>query len=220
MKKLLLLILTVGTYTTVFSQIDSLAPKTSAPIAATPGTNTKKDWSKVNLNRSGDHLVVQLGYDSWAGRPDSIKTKGLSRSLNVYFMLDFPFKTDPRFSIGLGAGVSGSSIYFDKTIVGIAGAGTRMAFRNVADTNNYKKFKLSTVYVEAPIELRFAVNPENMNKSLKFALGAKIGTMVNAHTKGKNLLNKSGGTLNSFTYKEVSKRYFNSTRIAGTARVG
>lgn len=193
----------------VYSQIDSVP------------ASSKKDWNKVTLgNRSNDHFMIQLGYDSWAGKPDTIKTKGLSRSLNVYFMLDFPFKTDPRFSIGLGAGISGSSIFFDNTLIGIAGAGTKLNFRNVSDTNHYKKYKLSTAYAEVPVELRFAANPEANSKSLKLAIGAKIGTMLNAHTKGKNLLGKTGATLNAFTVKESSKRFFNSTRLAATGRVG
>lgn len=221
MKTLFLFILTFGTFTFAFSQTDTSSPKTSVPVAPTPVPSKKKDWSKVNIsNRSGDHFMIQLGYDKWSGKPDSIKTKGFAHSINAYFMLDLPFKTDPRFSVGIGVGVSGSSTYFSKTIVGVAGAGTKLAFKNVADTNYYKKFKLSTVYAEAPIELRYAADPENMNKSWKFALGAKIGTMINAHTKGKNLLNKSGTTLNSYTYKESSKRFFNSTRLAATARIG
>jgi hypothetical protein len=206
----------------------SLKPQTNTPrrqAQADPSTprprTQKKDWSKVDLgNRANDHFMIQLGYDKWAGTPDSIKTKGLSRSLNVYFMLDFPFKTDPRFSIGIGPGISGSSMFFDKTIVQVAAAGTRLPFRNVADTNYFKKFKLSTVYLEAPVELRFTANPEYNSKSWKFAIGGKIGTMINAHTKGKNLLNKSGGTLNSYTVKENSKRFFNSTRLSAIARVG
>lgn len=181
----------------------------------------KRDWSKINLaNRANDHFMIQLGYDGWSAKPDSIKTKGLARSLNVYFMLDFPFKTDPRFSVGLGVGVSGSSIGFDKTIVQVAGTSTRLAFRNVADTNNFKKFRLTTVYAEVPVELRFTLDPEHNAKSWKFVLGAKVGTMLNAHTKGKTLQNKAGSTINAYTLKESSKKYFNGTRLAGTARIG
>jgi hypothetical protein len=198
--------------TTSTSPTDSPSPK---PLSK------KKDWSKVDLgNRANDHFMIQVGYDKWAGQPDSIKTRGIARSLNIYLMLDFPFKTDPRFSIGIGPGISGSSMYFNRQIVQVAAAGTKLPFRNVADTNYYKKFKLSTVYLEAPVELRFTADPENNGKSWKFAVGGKIGTMLNAHTKGKNLLSKSGGTLNSYTVKESSKRFFNSTRLSATARVG
>jgi len=95
-----------------------------------------------------------------------------------------------------------------------------MAFRNVEDTNHYKKYKLSTNYLEAPLELRYAVNPEKPNGTFKVALGVKIGTMVNAHTKGKTLQNRAGGTINAYTLKETTKRYFNTTRVSGTLRVG
>ena len=194
----------------------------SAQTTPTPTTATgKKDWSKVNLgNRAGDHLMVQLGYEGWAGKPDSINTKSLSRSVNVYFMLDFPFKTDPRWSVALGAGIGSSNVYFDKTTVEIAGASTRLNFRNVADTNQFKKYKVSMNYAEAPLELRFASNPEKSSASFKVALGVKIGTMLNAHSKGKNFQTKSGTTINPYTVKETSKRYFNSTRLSGTTRVG
>ena len=226
MKKLFLLISIFGYSFNSFSQIDTLTAPATSPAPVTPNTSqakgkVKKDWSKVDLgNRSNDHLMIQVGYDKWAGKPDSIKTKGFSRSINAYFMLDFPFKTDPRFSVGLGAGISGSSTYFDKTIVEIAGSGTKLDFNNVADTSYFKKFKLTNVFAEVPIELRFTADPEHNSKSWKFVVGAKIGTMLNAHTKGKTLLSKSGSTINAYTRKENSKRYFNSTRLAGTARIG
>jgi hypothetical protein len=199
-----------------FSQIDSTAPP--VPLKA----SGKKDWSKVTLaNRANDHFMIQLGYENWAGKPDSLKTKGFAHSINVYFMLDFPFKTDPRFSVGLGAGVSGSSTYFDKTAVQIANPNsTKLIFNNVSDTNYYKKSKLATVYAEIPLELRFTADPEHNASSWKFVVGAKIGTMINAHTKNKTLMSKSGGTINAYTMKESSKRFFNTTRLAATARIG
>ena len=61
------------------------------------------EQSKAN-NRANDHFMVQLGYDGWAPVPDTIHIKGFSHSVNVYIMLDFPFKTDPRFSVGIGVG--------------------------------------------------------------------------------------------------------------------
>src|SRR5688572_294261 len=63
-------------------------------------------------NRSNDHLLVQFGYTGWASAPDSAKPEGFSKSFNVYFMLDFPFKTNPRISIAFGPGVSTDHILF------------------------------------------------------------------------------------------------------------
>jgi hypothetical protein len=181
----------------------------------------KKDPRKVNLsNRANDHFLFQLGYDQWLQKPDSIKTKGFSRSTNFYVMLDFPFKTDSRFSVALGAGIGTSTIYFDKQRADIGVARGALLFPNVADTNYYKRYKLVTTYLEAPVELRFTANPENSNKSWKFAIGAKIGTLLGAGTKAKNLVNKSGTSLGSTTVKEKNKQYFNSTRFSVMGRIG
>lgn len=184
-------------------------------------TTKKKDWSKVVLkNRAADHFMMQLGIDNWAGAPDSIKTKGLSRSFNMYFMFDFPFKSDPRFSVGIGGGIGTSNIYFDKQFVDVKANTTSLQFKDVSAQDHFKKFKLLTAYLEAPVELRFAFDPENIDKSWKLAIGGKVGTLVNAHTKGKTLQNKDGGTINNYTLKENSKRYFNGTKLAATFRVG
>jgi hypothetical protein len=191
-------------------------------FAQTPDQSVKKkkDWSKVSLmNRPNDHLMIQIGYEGWAAKPDSAKTKGIPRSLAIYFMFDMPFKTDPRFSIGIGAGISGSNVSFDKTEVAITGTGPALEFNDVSGTNHFKKYKLSYNYLEAPIELRFSRNPENDGKSLKFALGAKIGTLINVHTKGKTLLDANGRVQQLYTEKLNSKNYFERLRMAGTARI-
>lgn len=192
----------------------------TAQDAATP--KPKKDWSKLNIaNRPKDHFLIQLGYNHWANSPDSINRSGLPRSINVYFMMDFPFKTDPRISVALGAGVGSDNQYFKNTAIDMLGSRVdRMVFRNVADTNHFKKYKMNTSYLEAPIELRFTKNPENPNNSFKAALGVKIGTLVSASVKGKNLVNRNGTAINNYTAQEKSRRYFNSTRASLTARVG
>ena len=225
--KLLLLVLSFGLLTAASAQTDSTAaakPVTTLPVATPPAKalkTSKKDWSKVSLsNRSNDHFMFQIGYNSWSKVPDSLKTKGIPRTVNVYFMFDFPFKTDPRFSIGAGVGISTSGMYFDKNTIDIAGTTAKLTYKNAANTDHYKKYKLATSYLEVPIELRYALDPENNNKSIKFALGAKVGTLVNAHIKAKNLQNSAGSLLNAYTMKQTSKRYFNSTRLSGTARVG
>jgi Outer membrane protein beta-barrel domain len=183
----------------------------------------KKTKSKVDLaNRAADHLMVQLSTDYWAGMPDSIKDhkKGLSRGANIYVMLDKPFKNNPRFSAGFGIGFGTSNMYFKNYGINVKSTATKLPFTALDSTDHFKKYKLTTAFLEVPVELRFTDNPENPKKSIKAAIGIKVGTLLNVHTKGKTLLNKSGTTINSYTEKESNKRFFNSTRIAATARVG
>ncbi|MDP4149199.1 MAG: outer membrane beta-barrel protein [Bacteroidota bacterium] len=193
-------------------------PAAPAPVNPAPA---KKDWSKVTLaRRANDHFMFQFGYPSWAGATDSMHIRGWNRSANFYFMFDFPFKTDPRFSVGAGLGLGTSNIFFSKQEVLVASlSNTTLAFPSEDNANHYKKYKLVNTYLEAPVELRFALDPENTNKSWKFAAGVKVGLMMTAYTKGKTLVNNVGQTIASVTVKNYSKQYFNSSRLAGTLRV-
>lgn len=241
MKKLLVLVLAATAFTTSHAQIalfkkknkmataksDSTKPalqpipKQTAEVINTP--KAKKDWSKVMLtNRAADHLMIQYGADTWTNRPDSVRTKGFSRHFNVAVMLDKPFKTDPRFSVAYGIGIGSSNMFFDNVKVNVNGLGNTLPFTDVSGSNHYKKFKLTTIYAEIPIELRFYSDPENPAKSWKYAIGAKVGTLLKAYTKGKDLEATNGASIygTSAVVKESNKRYFNTTKLAVTGRIG
>lgn len=188
-----------------------------------PADNKKNH--RINLaGRSNDHFLIQFGWHGWADMPDSIATKGFSRTFNFYVMLDFPFKTDPRFSVALGPGVGTDHMYFDKTNVTIADHTGNLRFQNLKDTNHFEKFKLTTAYLEVPVELRFSSNPLEAGKSFKVAVGMKVGLLVDAHTKGKNWVDKSGKTIlgfdDKFIQKQKDKTFFNNNRLAAIARIG
>ncbi len=79
---------------------------------------------------------------------------------------------------------------------------------------------MATAYLEAPVELRFSSNPDDNKKSVKLALGVKVGTLLSAQVKGKNLQNRGGTTVNEYKVKESSKQFFNKNRLSATARFG
>jgi len=164
--------------------------------------------------------MIQLGHLSWTGKPDSINTKGLPRSLNIYVLLNFPFKTNPRWSVALGPGIATDNMYFDEMTVGIKDNTPGVVFDDVSDTAHFKKYKLSTAFLEAPVELRYRFNPNDDSRSVKLAIGAKIGTLLAAKVKGVELQNAADQTLNDYTLKEKSKRFFNKQRLSVTGRVG
>ncbi len=165
--------------------------------------------------RAADHFMIQLGYNGWAGSPDSLRTGGLSRTFNMYFMFDFPFKSDPRFSAAIGAGLGTDNMFFKETTVDLRKYPLNFAHDTVS---SYKKYKIATGYLEVPVELRFASNPTSYNKAFKVALGVKVGTMIDAHTKAKITRDREG--YGGYTQKIKDKRNFNTTRLAGTLRVG
>jgi len=180
----------------------------------------KKKKDKIDLsNRANDHFLIQFGVAGWSGIPDTINKAGFSKSFNAYFMFDWPFKSNPHLSIALGAGVGSDHIVFTKTHVGIKDLTTVFPFTNMSDTDHYKKTKLATAYLEAPLEFRYSADPVN-NKGLKLAIGLKVGTLLNAHTRNTKFETKAGDALNSSTVKESSKRFFNKNRISVMGRVG
>jgi len=212
MKKIVFVVASCLLFSFAFSQDTTLT-------STIPSANTKK----IKLpNRPGDHFMLQLSSDHWTAMPDSISShqKGFSRGFNIYFMLDKPFRTAPKFSIGIGLGVSTSNIFFKKENIDLKTAGARLPFTAVDSTNHFKKYKLAMGFLEVPLEFRYTSKPLQPNKSFKIALGAKIGTIVNAHTKGKNLEDKNNNSITNYTLKENSKRLINGTRFMATGRIG
>jgi hypothetical protein len=239
MKKFFITALVILTTTAAFAQRHSKSSQNPTPTQAKDTTSAltkalqnappppkpvkpgKKDWSKVDLSkRAADHFMFQLAYDNWAGVPDSIHIQGLNRSANFYVMFDFPFKTDPRLSVGTGLGIGSSNIFFHQQEVLVAAVGaSTLGFPDESGGNHFKKYKLVTTYLEAPVELRFSLDPLHMDQSWKFAVGVKVGLLMSAYTKGKDLEGPSGQSIGNYIEKESSKQFFNTPKLAATARV-
>jgi hypothetical protein len=183
-------------------------------------TSVPKKKPSIDMsNRANDHFLLQLGYTKWSGIPDTINTSGFSKSINVYIMFDYPFKTNPKLSMALGAGIASDHILFANTHVGIKDNVAAIYFTNQADTNHFKKTKLATVYLEAPIEFRFSSDPLTGN-GFKAALGVKVGTLVSAHTRNAKFLTKATSAVGDYVTKESSKRFFNKNRLSVMGRIG
>lgn len=170
----------------------------------------KGSTKKSNVQKpSRDFVMLQLGYEGWQ-KPDSIKTKGLSRAFNIYLCYDFPIKKS-NFSFAAGLGIGTSNVYFDNQQ--IINTDTTSYVRFVPETVNYKRYKMTTTFLEAPFEFRVYGNKENRNKGFKAAIGMRVGTLLGAHVKGREDATK-------VNYKENSRKYLETWRFAGTARIG
>ena len=192
----------------------------NAQTAVTTGSK------KLDLTgRPADHLMFQFGADTWTSTPDSVNLGGgFSRHFNMYFMYDKPFSTNPKYSVAFGGGLGTSNMFFDnRTYVDVKSTSNTLPFRKIdAAANHFSKFKVTTIYFEAPVELRYFSDPAHPGKSWKAAAGFKLGTLLRSYSKGKNMVSSSGTSINGKTYiqKEQNKRFFNSTSIALTARGG
>lgn len=167
------------------------------------------------IKPSRDFLMIDLAYNNWMKKPDSVKTKTVGYAFNVFLCYDFPIKKT-KLSFAAGLGISASVVYLNQQVIanrdtGILGAQARF----IPDTNHYKRYKFATTYLTAPFELRFFSNSLNRNKGFKAAIGMQIGTLLGAHTKG---LRSVSGT--NIKEKVDTKRYVSAWDFAATARVG
>jgi hypothetical protein len=175
-------------------------------------------------SRPADHLMIQFGSDSWVGAPDSVKTAGMGRHFNIYFMLDKPFRTNNKFSLAYGLGFGTNNQYIDKgTYVDLAQIANTIRFKQVDSlANRYDKQKVATVYLQLPAEIRYYSNPANPAKSWKLAAGVKVGLLFKGFTKVKDYQTSTGQSLYGKTYvqKISNKRFFTSNDVTLTARAG
>lgn len=188
------------------------------PVMAQDAVNdNQKSDDKAEVTKpSRDFLMVELMYNGWLNAPDSIKTGGLGRGFNMYVCYDFPIgkKKETHFSFAAGLGISSSNVYLkDQEIVLDDLVDSTSQARFIPESKNYKKYKLTTTYLEAPFELRFFGNKYNRNKGFKAAIGLRAGTLLGAGTKGKEVDTK-------IVYKVNSKRYIENWRFSTSLRLG
>ena len=164
---------------------------------------------------SRDFVMLQLTYEGWANKPDSVKTGGIGRGFNAYLCYDFPIQKS-HFSFAAGIGVGTANIYLDNQQMVLTDTGARgNSVRFINETTDYKKYKLTTAYLEAPFELRYFGNNANRNKGFKAAIGMRAGTLVGAHVKDVRTVDG-----NKVVDKTNTKRYLEKWRFSGTLRLG
>lgn len=179
-------------------------------------TDTKKSSTLSEIEKpSRDFIMLQFTYEGWGNKPDSIKTGGIGRGFNGYVCYDFPIKNS-HLSFAAGVGVGSSNIYMDNMEIRLRDTGAKGSqVQFLPESQDYKKFKLNTTYLEAPFELRYFSNNQNRNKGFKAAIGMRVGMLVGAHTKDVTSVE---GT--KVVEKVNTKRYLDKYRFSATARIG
>lgn len=212
MKYLLLLIFTcfsfISTYGQEYAQDDEFAK------------SKEKAQSTINETASRDRVVVELTFDNWFHKVDSLQTKWHSLGFNFHFMYDMIIKKS-SFSFAPGIGIGTSHIYNNSEIVK---TDSTSFFRPIGDgdtkggytINNLKGNKLTLVYLDVPLELRYRAKPNDKNKAFKMAIGIKGSVLVQNHTKTK-FTDSLGDTKK---IKDINNKDLLKFKAAATFRIG
>lgn len=157
--------------------------------------NDKADKKKIIREQAGrpdvpGDLMIDLGLNLLQDNEWDHGTFG-SKFFNVYYQYDFNI-ANSRFSFHPGLGIGTEKYDFDDKLVLTDSIGTDNSHNTVFDTlssvypnSSFKKSKLALTYLDIPLELRWRSMKFDPQRSLKIAIGAKLGLKLDSHTKVK-----------------------------------
>ena len=163
-------------------------------------------------------LLIDLGFNFLNSAPTSMDTKFFgSKTFNLYYQYDLPFG-DSKFSFHPGIGVGIDKYSFDNDVIFSIDADSSVTlddFATVFPEGTLKKSKLTTTYLDIPLEFRFHTNPHDKSRSFKVGLGGRLGLLLSSQSKIKY-------TENGNTIKLKNKQNFDMStiRYGATARIG
>ena len=131
-----------------------------------------------------DKLVLDVNHDRWIDAPDSINTEIYSRGVHINLMYDIPLGESP-FAFAIGLGIGSSNIFTDATVVNQVDSTGEIftTLQQFDEDYDYDKNKLSSNYLDIPLEFRFRTKPNEKGQRFKVTAGAKIGYLINMHSK-------------------------------------
>lgn len=183
-----------------------------------------------------DRIVIDIFSDIWMDVPSdtAITPKTINRGSNIYLFRDMPMGKS-NFSFAVGLGISAHNLYSDavpvkETTITYDSLGVpevnytgNTVFEKIPEEINsttieVKNNKLTVVYLDLPLELRFRAN--NEESKFKFAIGFKGGYMLSNHTKyhGNDYTNTDNG--DDLKLKEYKILNIETYRFGPTFRIG
>ncbi len=155
-----------------------------------------------------DRFIFDLTIDNWADVPSGINTRIWSPGFSAAFFNDLKFGKS-IFGFAFGLGISSHNVRHNGMFIETTRTDTTSAFTYlIPRTSPSKKNKLSTNYIEVPLELRIRTNGK---KPFRFYPGVKIGYLFNIHAK----VIDDTGKWKFYTFPNA-----NPLRYGATARIG
>ena len=182
--------------------------------ATTTTKTTRKTSARPDIPGT---FMLEFGFNrDISGPPDFSLDFWGSRTANIYYQYDFRL-FNSSFSIAPGIGFSLERYKFKDNYMVAYDDNNELIMlpQDEAPVPDIKKSMLVTNYIEAPIEFRYTVNPEDPGRSFKVSVGGRVGFLYDSFNKVKY-------KENSEVKKYKDKQDFNLTkfRYGLTGRIG
>jgi hypothetical protein len=126
-----------------------------------------------------DRFIFDLGHARWLDAPKGIDVEPWSYSIAVHYMKDIPFG-ESGFATAIGLGFSSHNVFHNGFFHEPVDDDEPTDLVPYGNGNEPDKNKLSSNYLDVPVELRFRTSGST---AFKISLGARIGYLVNLHQK-------------------------------------
>lgn len=179
-----------------------------ATITIVSAQENKDESPKIHKPSSKqERILFNFMLDSWMKTPPGIATNWIkSRSFEFYLMADKAFANE-HLGIAYGLGISSTNVNSNARFDQI----NNNTILNPIDSMQYNMNKLSTNYIEIPLELRFRTSHIHNGNRFKIAIGAKAGYLLQDHLK--------------FVSDIIKEKFYNTPninpfRFCATGRIG
>jgi hypothetical protein len=168
-------------------------------------------------------LMIDYGVNGTIDAPSEFE-KGWfgSRTVNIYYYYPLRlWQSKFTFNVGIGLGLERFKFtnyhYLADTAVQ---DGVFQLVPNFVGTDSttypgIKKSFLSMNYLDIPIEFRYNLNPDDLNRTFWVAVGARAGWMYSANTKIKHKVDGE-----KIVHKDKYRQGLNQFRYSATLRIG
>jgi len=205
--------------------LSGIAFATLGQEATTTTATTKTTKKKSARPDIPGTFMLEFGFNrDISGPPDfSLEFWG-SRTANIYYTYDFRlFKSPFSFSPGIGFSLERYK-FKDNYMVAYDGDNELIMLpQDEAPVPGIKKSMLITNYIEAPLEFKYTINPDDPGRSFKIAVGGRVGFLYDSFNKVKYSENsevkkfkdKQDFNLNKFRYGLTGRIGFGPFSIFG-----
>jgi hypothetical protein len=183
-------------------------------VSVCTSTYAQEGTKEEPRNKHQDHMLIDFGYETFTSRPGFTNFQWYNNGLNIQLFYDKLFGQS-GFSGAIGIGFSTQSYYSDKQI-------RRDSTKSFLYSNwlnpesTYERNKVSTSWVEVPIEFRYRSEIDDWGYRWKFSVGAKVGFLFDTHDK---LVDKSGVKFKTYYFPDMNNVRFGLVGRAGYGKV-
>ena len=183
-------------------------------VASFSSVFAQEGEKKEERNKHQDHLLIDFGYETFTSRPNFTNYKWYNNGLNIQLFYDKLFGQS-GFSGAIGVGFSTQSYYSDSQIRRDTNASGTYSNWLRTETD-YNHNKVSTSWVEVPVELRYRSKLDDWGYRWKFSVGAKLGYLFDTHDK---LVDKQNIKYKTYYFPDMNDIRFGLVARAGYGKV-